>query len=112
MMNRIRELRQEKQLTQTQFAKLCQVSQTTLSGWETGSFEPGIDMITFIADYFGVSIDYLLCRTDNRNEVIQNGEIDAFAYALYGEAHDLTEAEKQDVLAYIRFRKSQRKPDD
>ncbi len=40
------------------------MSQNTISRYETGEREPGIRDLIRIADYFGVSIDYLVCRTD------------------------------------------------
>lgn len=40
------------------------VSQNTVSRYETGEREADYAMLIRIADYFGVSIDYLLCRTD------------------------------------------------
>jgi repressor LexA len=61
-MNRIKELRKAKKLTQTQLARLFNISQQTLSGWENGLFEPDQKTIFKIADYFGVSVDYLLGR--------------------------------------------------
>ncbi|MDR0293019.1 MAG: helix-turn-helix domain-containing protein [Oscillospiraceae bacterium] len=63
-MNRIRELRKEKELTQTQLARMMKVSQGTLSYWERGDFEPDYDALKWMADFFQVSTDYLLCRTD------------------------------------------------
>lgn len=63
-MNRIRELRNKKELTQTQLAKMLKVSQGTLSYWERGDFEPDYESLMWLADYFEVSIDYLLGRTD------------------------------------------------
>lgn len=61
-MNRIKELRKAKKLTQTQLARLFNISQQTLSGWENGLFEPDQKTVFKIADYFGVSVDYLLGR--------------------------------------------------
>lgn len=41
------------------------MAQNTISQYETGDREPGIPELIAIADYFGVSVDYLLERTDN-----------------------------------------------
>ena len=41
------------------------LSQNSISRYETGEREAGYDTLIVIADYFGVSIDYLLERTDN-----------------------------------------------
>ena len=42
------------------------VSQNTICRYETGEREAGYAMLIRIADYFDVSVDYLLGRTDNR----------------------------------------------
>jgi transcriptional regulator with XRE-family HTH domain len=42
-------------------------TQNTISRYETGEREPGIKELIRLADYFQVSIDYLLERTDNPN---------------------------------------------
>ncbi len=108
-MTRIRELRRERQMTQVQFAKICSISQATLSGYETGTFEPDLKTLAFMADYFGVTTDYLLGRTELRGNETVGDKAEAFAFALYGEAHDLSDDERKDVLDFIRFKKSQRR---
>lgn len=69
-MNRIRELRKERKMNQTEFAKALNVHQTAVSQWETEKTVPDIENMKVVADYFGVSLDYLLCRTDDPNEVL------------------------------------------
>lgn len=69
-MNRIRELRKERNMNQTEFAKALNVHQTAVSQWETEKTVPDIENMKVVADYFGVSLDYLLCRTDDPNEVL------------------------------------------
>ena len=59
-MNRIRELRKSKRLSQMELAEILHVSQSSLSGYERGAFEPEIDTLKAIADYFKVSIDYVV----------------------------------------------------
>ncbi len=61
---RIKELRKKKNITQLKLAFDLNVSQNTLSRYETGEREPSYDVLIKIADYFNVSIDYLLCLTD------------------------------------------------
>ena len=62
---RIRELRQQNNLTQVRLAIELNTSQNTLSRYETGEREADYDMLKKLADYFNVSIDYLLRETDN-----------------------------------------------
>ncbi len=59
-MNRIRDLRKTRGLSQQQLAEALQVHQTAVSQWETGRTEPDTDSARKTAEFFGVSIDYLL----------------------------------------------------
>ena len=59
-MNRIRELRASIGLKQADLAKALKVSQATMSGYETGKYEPDLSTLKAIADYFSVSVDYVL----------------------------------------------------
>lgn len=61
---RLKKLREEKGLSQAAFAKEFGVAQSTVGGWEAGTREPNFDTVQKLADYFGVSVDYLLCRTN------------------------------------------------
>ena len=61
---RLKELRIEKGLTQTQLAKVLRVNQRTISNWEVGERQPTLDTLEVIAKYFNVSYDYLLGLTD------------------------------------------------
>ncbi len=62
---RIKKLRKEKGISQLKMALDLNTSQNTISRYETGEREPGINELIKIADYFDVSIDYLVGRTDN-----------------------------------------------
>ena len=64
--NRIKELRKERKITQLQLAKAVFVDQTTISQWETGKTFPTAETQRKLADLFGVSIDYLLGRSDSK----------------------------------------------
>lgn len=62
---RLKELRKKKNISQLKLALDLNTSQNTISRYETGEREPGIAELILIADYFNVSLDYLLERTDN-----------------------------------------------
>ena len=64
---RIRELRQNARLSQTQFANVLHVRNSTLSQYESGHRSPNDQIKRQIADYFNVSLDYLLGRTSEAN---------------------------------------------
>ncbi len=62
---RLRELRKKRNITQLKLAIDLNMSQNTISRYETGEREAGYAELIRIADYFNVSIDYLLERTDD-----------------------------------------------
>jgi len=62
---RIKELRKKKGISQQRLATDLNTTQNTISRYETGEREPGIDELIKIADYFNVSVDYLIGRTDD-----------------------------------------------
>jgi transcriptional regulator with XRE-family HTH domain len=62
---RLKELRKKKGLTQLRLAMELNMTQNTISRYETGEREADYKTLILFADYFGVSIDYLLERTDD-----------------------------------------------
>ncbi len=64
---RLKELRKAKGISQLKLALDLNTNQNTISRYETGEREPGIAELIKIADYFNVSVDYLLERTENPN---------------------------------------------
>ena len=65
--NRLRDLREDKDLKQKDIAELLKVHQTTYSDYELGRLNIPIPTIHTLADFYNVSVDYLLGRT-NRKE--------------------------------------------
>ncbi len=63
---RLKQLRKEKGISQQRLAIDLNVNQNTISRYENGEREADYKMLIKIADYFNVSIDYLLERTDNK----------------------------------------------
>ncbi|MGI6170870.1 MAG: helix-turn-helix domain-containing protein [Butyricicoccus sp.] len=66
-MIRLKQLRKQKRLSQVRLAMELNMSQNTISRYETESREADYKTLILFADYFNVSIDYLLGRTDNPN---------------------------------------------
>lgn len=62
----IKAIREDNDLTQSHMAKLLNVSQNTYSQYETGKIEWTASSLVKIADYFDISVDYLLDRTNQR----------------------------------------------
>ncbi len=61
---RIKELREKKDLSQKQLAEIMHISQSSISEYESGNQQPPIEMLMQLADFFDVNIDYLLGRTN------------------------------------------------
>ena len=60
-------LRREKGLSQRAVAADLGISQALLSHYENGAREPGLQFVCRACDYYGVTADYLLCRSDSQD---------------------------------------------
>lgn len=63
---RLKEIREDKDLKQHEVAKALGISQVVYSRYETGTRLIPIDILSNLADFYGVSIDYLVFRTDEK----------------------------------------------
>jgi len=70
---KIRDLREDNDLTQDALALLLNVKQTTYSKYELGKINIPIEVFIKLADFYNVSVDYLLDRTLNGNKITQPG---------------------------------------
>lgn len=96
---RLKELRKSKpHLTQQRMADVLGVAKTTYASYEQGKRTPDTDLQNKIADYFGVSLDYLHGRTDEKEKgsTLVAAHID----------DDVSEEDMEDILKYIEFRKN------
>lgn len=108
----IKKLRTEKKLSQQKLADQMKVSRSTVAMWETNQSTPDAETYKRLADFFGVSVDYLLGRTDQPTPPETKKEaaditFDDFTYAFYGEAKDLSEENKQQLLNMAKFLRQQ-----
>lgn len=62
---RIKELRKLKNITQKQLAQFVNLSERGIQNYELGLRSPTCEVLIALADYFDISIDYLVGRTDN-----------------------------------------------
>lgn len=74
MFKRVRDLREDRDLTQTQIAKIIGMSQTGYSKYETGENDLPTAVLIKLARYYNTSIDYILGETDNPNRYSQRKE--------------------------------------
>ncbi len=86
---RLKELRKTQKLTQTDLANIMNLSHGAVAMWETDKRQPDNATLGRLADYFGVSVDYLLGREEiKKDPVIQNevnyAEMDLYPIPLLG----------------------------
>ncbi len=67
MFKRIRDMREDRDLTQSQIAEFLKIHQTTYSDYELGNLNVPIDIFIKLAKFYNTSIDYLAEMTDNPN---------------------------------------------
>lgn len=65
MQNRLKEIRKSRKLTQVSLQMNTGIEQALLSKFENGERVPPTETLFRLAEFYGVSIDYILCRTDN-----------------------------------------------
>ena len=65
MENNLRKLRKDRKMTQIALQMATGVEQALLSKYENGERVPPTETLIILADYFGVSMDYIMCRTEN-----------------------------------------------
>ncbi len=113
-MERLKRLRTEMQRTQKDMADLLQIDRTTYVKYEAGSNEPTFSSLLRLAEYFDVSVDYLLGRTEIRNPAqtekptVSDDGLDA---ALVNLLVDLSPPEVQRVVDFVAGLKAARTKD-
>ena len=63
---RLKEIREDRDLSQNEVAKILNTSQVQYSRYETGIRLIPIDKLNILANFYNTSVDYLICRTDER----------------------------------------------
>lgn len=109
-MNRLKELRLEKGLLQSDIAKIIDKSDRIVGFYETGERDMSTETLSNLADFFYVSIDYLLGKSDIRNPI----KIDDTSFANHNgidtsglDKEEIDEIKKQ--VEYMRWKKEQNK---
>ena len=93
--NKIKQLRLEKEILQKELADKLNLTQQTISLYESGKRSPDYEILKRIADYFNVSTDYLLNR-------------DVETIAAHKEGEEFTEDELKDIEEFKNFVRSKR----
>lgn len=97
---RLKELRKEAGLTQKQIAEKFGIKQPNYQQWESGKRKPGEETLKKFADFFNVSIDYLLGKTHNRKSDEIN--LSEFEILYRKTSKNLTERQKKDLEEVLK----------
>lgn len=101
------QLLQERGITAYKVSKETGVTQSTLSDWKRGRSTPKTDNMKKIADYLGVTVDYLMTGEESRDYSAELASVDTLAAHFEGE--ELSEEEMEEIMNYVQFVKSRRK---
>ncbi|HBG4932504.1 TPA: helix-turn-helix transcriptional regulator [Clostridioides difficile] len=112
--NRLKNLRSEKRITGEELGKILNVTKVAVSNWESDRRFPDQDTLKNIADYFDVSVDYLLCRSDARNtindkvntsnttfDIIENSDVNKKVKELMKKIYSLNEDDRNAIEKII-----------
>lgn len=109
-MFRLKELREQKKLTQSQVGDYIGARKSAISLWESGKRQPDKDTLIRLATFFDVSVDYLLGRdeapTQSQETKTTPAERRAEAKKLL---ESMTDEQYQAALQYLKFLKKQEK---
>lgn len=101
-MLKIKELRVEKGIDQQTLAQALKIGKGSISNWEVGRTEPSIDYILSLADYFEVSTDYLLGRSNDIGVVQTNANLTQFENMLLSIVSKLSRDDQFQVLGFAQ----------
>ena len=107
-MERLRELRDDNDLTQNGIASVLGISQQHYSKYETGEYEIPLRHFTKLAEYYGVSADYLIGRCDlheKRQLEMVYVTRDCTCEQLLADTLSLTARDRQAVVDYVKLQK-------
>ena len=114
-MNNLKILRKAKGLTQKEVADFIGISQNNYSYWENGKVKIDNGSLQKLADFFDVTVDYLLGRDEKSSPAQQESggivipeKYKDVAVAFHGGADNLTQADIDDIVRFIGFTKSKK----
>ena len=100
---RLKELRQQKNLTQAKVADSLGITQQSYARWENGKVTPAPEKLSKIAKFYGVTTDYLL---EGKKDDVDSSTVDAiFRMASDGLTEDEKSLFRKDIIDYINERK-------
>ena len=100
--NRLKQLREENNLTQLELAQKFNITSQTISQYERGIRTPDFNLLNSITDFFGVSVDYLLGRTDIKNFNDNNASVDKEESSLIDDYKKLNSIGKKEAEKRVK----------
>ncbi|WP_203334325.1 helix-turn-helix domain-containing protein [Planococcus beigongshangi] len=119
--DRLKNLRTRRNITQSDLAKRIGVARTTYAMYEQGQREPDYETLQRLADFYEVSVDYLLGRTETPNATNVDDQADKSHFIskiasefpdidlMFKDMESLSAEDMKEVYDYIKFKKSQKK---
>ena len=98
MLERILKLMKDGGITALKLTSDLGLSNSAVTEWKKGKAKPSTDAIMKIADYFGVSTDYILLGVSEPVTPTLDEQLSDIDFALYGEVRDLTDEQKQAII--------------
>ncbi len=101
--DRLKALRKEKKLTQSELGSMLNYGYTAISNYESGRNEPSIKDLKKIAAIFNVSMDYLLCVNDIRNPYVERDYPESFdnLKTTYSMLNDQNRTSAEDLVQWL-----------
>lgn len=100
-MNRIKQLRKEKGITQIRLSIELEVSQETISAYEKGKYFPSAAILIKLRDIFGVSIDYILGLSDVRYDSISSSDLTENETYIINICRKMTDSDRNRAFSYV-----------
>lgn len=100
---RVIKLRKETNITQSELAKRLGIPRTTYSNYENGNRQPDYETLQKIANYFGVSSDYLIGMSEKSSSEVREDKHEYFEDK-YGPVTDEEKEELAKHLQYLRWK--------
>jgi transcriptional regulator with XRE-family HTH domain len=101
----IKNLRESKSLSQKELGDIFKISASTIGMWEQNRRNPDKDMLVKIADYFDVTVDYLLGRTSNKDSNVYTTLLDNHTYTIEvakGLKQEITQDELNELVKKLK----------
>jgi len=112
VVERIYALMESRGVAATELSKSTGINASTLTQWKKGLQKPSVDAVNKLSDYFGVTTDFILGKTDRSNPpILDIPDVlkDVQAAFHRGGIEDLTQEEVDKIAEFAQFVRSQRK---